>query len=99
MPNAIDEQLTNALKEAHALERQATKLLEKAPDLAHDDEIAAIYRAHKLQTQEHERYVAERLEARGASPSKVADVAMQAGALGLGTALQLAPNTPLRLAK
>jgi hypothetical protein len=42
--------------------------------------------------------VAERLEAHGESPSKLKDVAMQAGALGLGLTAQAAPDTPVRLA-
>src|SRR4051794_41929167 len=51
-----------------------------------------------MQTEEHERYVAERLEARGESPSRGRDAAMKAGALAIGAALQAAPDTPARLA-
>jgi ferritin-like metal-binding protein YciE len=98
MPATVDEQLNSALTQAHALEKQAIRLLQKAPDLAGDPEIGAVYRAHLLQTEEHERYVAERLEARGSSPSTVQDVAMQGAALALGAALQALPATPVRLA-
>ena len=98
MSATIDEQLTAALTQAHAIEKQAIQLLEKAPKLAGDTDIGAVYRAHLLQTQEHERYLSERLQARGSGPSKVQDLAMQAAALGLGTALQALPNTPIRLA-
>src|SRR5436305_1364723 len=98
MSKEIDEQLEKVLGEAHAIEKQSMKLLEKAPKIAGDTDIGDIYRAHSVQTQEHERHVAKRLEARGASPSKAKDVALQAAAVGLGTALQAAPDTPLRLA-
>jgi ferritin-like metal-binding protein YciE len=93
-----DEKLTDTLVQAHALEKQAIQLLEKAPKIAGDSDIGAIYRAHLLQTREHERYIAERLQARGSSPSKAKDVAMQAAAAGLGAALQALPDTPIRLA-
>jgi ferritin-like metal-binding protein YciE len=98
MNKAVDEQLITYLRDAHALEKQAIQLLDKATGIAGDDEIGAIYRAHLLQTQEHERYVRERLEAHGASPSKGRDMAMQAGALAIGAATQVAPDTPVRLA-
>jgi ferritin-like metal-binding protein YciE len=56
------------------------------------------YRAHLVQTREHERYVSERLEAHGAQPSRVRDVTLQGAALALGGALQAIPDTPARLA-
>jgi ferritin-like metal-binding protein YciE len=94
----IEQQLIRYLKSAHAMEKQATKLLEKGSRIAGDNEIAAIYRAHLLQTHEHERYIAERLEAHGAEPSKVHDVALQAGALAIGAVAHAAPDTPVKLA-
>src|SRR5215212_6480331 len=98
MAPTVDEQLNSVLTQAHALEKQAIRLLQKAPDLAGDPDIGSVYRAHLLQTEEHQRYVAERLEARGSSPSTVQDVAMQGAALALGTALQALPAPPIRLA-
>ena len=44
-----------------------------------------------------ERYWAERLQAHGQCPSKLKDVAAQAGALGIGLAAKGLPDTPLRL--
>jgi ferritin-like metal-binding protein YciE len=51
-----------------------------------------------METQEHDRYVGERLEAYGESPSKLKDAASRAGAVGLGLGAQAAPDTPGRLA-
>jgi ferritin-like metal-binding protein YciE len=92
------EQLIKQLTEAHAMEKQAIQLLDKGADFIGDEELARIFRAHRLQTEEHARYIAERLEAHGASPSKLKDAAMQAGALGIGLVAKAAPDTPIRLA-
>src|SRR5947209_6122563 len=98
MAENAQQELVKYLSEAHAMEKQAALLLSRGAEIVGDDEIAAIFRAHELQTEEHARYVAERLEAHGESPSKLKDVAMQAGALGLGLTAQAAPDTPVRLA-
>jgi ferritin-like metal-binding protein YciE len=91
-------ELIKHLRDAHAMERQALLLLKRGADLAGDEETGRIYRAHALQTEEHARYIAERLEAHGESPSSVKDAASQAGALAIGAATQAMPDTPLRLA-
>jgi ferritin-like metal-binding protein YciE len=95
--NAKDE-LIKQLTEAHAMEKQAIQLLDKGASFIGDEELARILRAHRLQTEEHERYIAERLQAHGESPSKLKDVAMQAGALGIGLVAKASPDTPIRLA-
>lgn len=97
MAEDLTQQLVKCLIDAHALEKQAIQLLDKGADFIGDEETARILRAHLLQTQEHERYVAERLQAHGESPSKLKDVAMQIGALGIGGAAKAAPDTPMRL--
>jgi hypothetical protein len=51
-----------------------------------------------MQTEEHARMIAQRLTAHGHSPSKLKDLAMQAGALGIGAVAGAAPDTPMRLA-
>jgi ferritin-like metal-binding protein YciE len=98
MSDNVKQQLIKQLTEAHAMEKQAVQLLDKGASLIGDEEVARILRAHRLQTEEHAKYVAERLEAYGESPSKLKDVAMQAGALGIGVAAGALPDTPMRLA-
>ena len=98
MSVTVEQELVKNLKRAHALEKQAIALLDAGSGIAGDEEIGAIYRAHLIQTKEHERYVAERLDAHGERPSKTVDAAMQAGALGLGALTKAAPDTPVRLA-
>lgn len=99
MPADAQRELVKHLTEAHAMESQALQLLEKGAQIAGDEEISRIYRAHRLQTEEHRRYVAERLEAHGESPSRIKDAVMQAGALGIGALAQASPETPILLAR
>jgi ferritin-like metal-binding protein YciE len=94
-----EQQLVKELINAHALEKQAIQLLDKGAQMVKDEEIGRIFRAHRLQTEEHERQIAARLESHGQSPSKLKDVAMQAGALGIGAIAMALPETTLRLAK
>lgn len=98
MSENVKQQLIKQLTEAHAMEKQAIQLLDKGASLIGDEEVARILRAHRLQTEEHAKYVGERLEAHGASPSKLKDLVMQAGALGIGLAAGAMPDTPMRLA-
>jgi ferritin-like metal-binding protein YciE len=98
MSKDLNRQLVKQLTEAHAMEKQASQLLDKGAKMIGDEEIGRIFRAHLLQTEEHARYIAERLQAHGETPSKFKDAAMQAGALGIGVAAKALPDTPLRLA-
>ncbi len=98
MAEELRAQLTNYLSDAHAMETQSVELLEKGADIAGDEEIARIYRAHLMQSQEHQRMIAERLDALGASPSKAKDLATKGGALGIGLLARAAPDTPAKLA-
>lgn len=95
--NATAE-LVKYLTEAHGMEKQALTLLKAGAAMLDDEELASIYRAHELQTEEHARYLEERLQAHGEGPSKVKDVAMQAGALGIGVVAKASVDTPIRLA-
>jgi ferritin-like metal-binding protein YciE len=98
MATDLEKQLVKSLTDAHAMEKQALLLLQRGADIVGDEEVARIFRAHRLQTEEHERFVSERLQAHGASPSKIKDLASQAGALGIGVIAQAAADTPIRLA-
>jgi ferritin-like metal-binding protein YciE len=90
--------LDRYLADAHAIEAQAIKLLERGPKLAGDAELARIYSEHLEQSREHQRLVAARLEARGGSPSSFKDAAMRLGALNWGAFFAAQPDTPAKLA-
>ncbi|MBV9839128.1 MAG: DUF892 family protein [Solirubrobacterales bacterium] len=97
-PEDLGEQLDKYLADAHAIEAQALKLLEKAPELAGADELASAYQDHLAETEEHQRLVADRLEARGSSPSRLKDAALRLGALNWGAFFRAQPDTPAKLA-
>ncbi len=80
----IGEQLSKYLADAHAIEQQATKLLEKAPKLAGADELAHAFEEHLKETHHHSDLVEARLAARGSGRSALKDAALRLGALNLG---------------
>jgi ferritin-like metal-binding protein YciE len=90
--------LDSYLADAHAIEAQAIQLLERGPKLAGDGELARVYSEHLEQSREHQRQVAQRLEARGSSPSTLKDAAMRVGALNWGGFFAAQPDTPAKLA-
>jgi ferritin-like metal-binding protein YciE len=97
-PDDLNDQLDKYLADAHAIESQAMKLLEKAPRLAGSGELATAFEEHHAETEQHQRLVGERLEARGAKSSKLKDAAMHLGALNWGMFFQAQPDTPMKLA-
>ncbi len=97
-PDDVGTQLGKYLADAHAVEGQSIQLLEKGPELAGSSELAAVYRDHLEETRRHQQLLAERLHARGESPSKIKDAALRLGALNWGMFFQAQPDTPAKLA-
>lgn len=98
MPSStIEEQLTKYLTDAHSIEEQALAQLRAAPDMAADPELSTIFREHLTETEDQERLVRERLEARGEAPSMVKDLVMRAGGFGFVLFARLQPDTPGKL--
>jgi ferritin-like metal-binding protein YciE len=97
-PDDLDEQLNKYLADAHALEAQAIKLLERGEKLAGDPDLARIYEEHLDESRGHQRRVEQRLEERGGSPSKIKDAAMRLGALNWAAFFGAQPDTPAKLA-
>jgi ferritin-like metal-binding protein YciE len=94
----LGKQLDKYLADAHGIEQQATKLLEKAPKLAGADELATAFEEHLVQTRHHSELIESRLRARDASRSVVKDAALRLGALNLGMFLGAQADTPPKLA-
>ena len=92
------EPLVKYLADAHAIEEQAIQLLQRAPKIGGGPELESLYSAHLEETRGQERLIRERLEARGAAPSKLKDAAMRLGALNWGMFFQAQPDTPAKLA-
>ena len=86
------------LADAHAIEAQALQLLERARKIGGDPELQGLYSQHLDETREHQRLLEERLQQRGAAPSKLKDAVMRLGALNWGMFFQAQPDTPGKLA-
>lgn len=93
----IDEQLINYLTDAHAIEEQALAQMRAAPDIAGDPALAGAFRAHLAETERHERLVRQRLDAHGASPSKLKDAVMAVGGKGFVLFARSQPDTTGKL--
>jgi ferritin-like metal-binding protein YciE len=98
MPNNDPQtQLVKYLTDAHSIEEQALVQMKRAPDLV-EGALAESFRRHQVETESQEQRVRERLEAHDASPSKVKDVAGQAGGFGMVLFAKSQPDTPTKLA-
>lgn len=98
MSESPGEQLIQHLRDVHALEEQSIRQLERATELAEDEELQNLYKEHLEQTREHERLIKERIEAHDLEPSAVKDLTMRAGAIGLRQLADIPPDTPVKLA-
>src|SRR5579864_3480042 len=96
-PSNLDEQLTKYLTDTHSIERQALVQMRAAPKIIDDERIAQSFQTHLLETQDHERLVAVRLEARGGGPSMVKDVAGLVTGAGFALFAAAQPDTPGKL--
>ena len=94
---AIDEQLNAYLSDAHSIEEQALRQMQIAPRMAGDSALGAAFREHLTETREHEGLVRGRLEAHGASPSRLKDALMSAGGVGFALFAKSQPDTPGKL--
>jgi ferritin-like metal-binding protein YciE len=96
-PSNLDEQLTKYLTDAHSIEQQALAQMRSAPDIAGDATLSSIFSAHLSETEEHERLVRSRLEARGASPAAVKDIAGAVTGKAFVLFARSQPDTPGKL--
>lgn len=98
MPNTLQEQLVKHLTDVHSIEEQAIVQMRRARRIAGDPKLAHIFELHLGETEVHEERVRNRLQALGAEPSRVKDVAGKAGGIGMIWFAKLNPDTPGKLA-
>jgi ferritin-like metal-binding protein YciE len=99
MPNNDPQtQLVKYLTDAHSIEEQALVQMKRAPDLVEEGPLSESFRRHQGETESQEQRVRARLDAHDASPSKVKDVAGQAGGFGMVLFAKSQPDTPTKLA-
>ncbi len=94
----IEARLVTYLADAHAIEAQSIQMLEAGPAIAGDEQLAELYRDHLDETRTQQEIIRQRLDAHGATPSKVKDAAMRLGAMNWGTFFGAQPDTPPKLA-
>src|SRR3954453_16233295 len=97
MPSDIQEQLVKHLADAHSIEEQALTQMRRAPEIAGDPRLAELFEQHLAETERHEGLVRERLEAHGAEPSTMKDLAGKAGGVGMVLFARFNPDTPGKL--
>jgi ferritin-like metal-binding protein YciE len=97
-PDDVEKQLVKYLADAHAIEAQAIKLLERGPKIVGDPELARLLSEHLEETLGQQRLVEARLAAHNASPSALKDATMRLGALNWGLFFQAQRDTPGKLA-
>jgi ferritin-like metal-binding protein YciE len=95
--NDPQTQLVKYLTDVHSIEEQAAVQMRRAPDLV-EGAFAESFRRHLGETESQEQRVRRRLEAHDASPSKLKDVAGQAGGFGMVLFARSQPDTPGKLA-
>jgi len=95
--DTLEEQLVKYLTDVHSIEQQALVQMNAAPGMAGDERIAAAFLDHLTETEGHERLVSERLEAYGAKPSKIKDLAGTLTGAGFGAFAKAQPDTPGKL--
>ena len=92
-----DEQLVKYLTDIHSIEEQALVQMRAAPRIAGDERLAEIFQQHLTETELQEQQVRERLEALGAGPSGVKDLAGKGGGLAMLLFAGAQPDTPGKL--
>jgi len=98
MPSkSAKEQLVKYLTDAYSIEEQALAQLKIAPKIAGHPRLEDIFKQHTTETEAQEDMVAQRLEAHGASPSKIKNAVMAAGGVGFALFAKLNPDTPGKL--
>lgn len=93
----LDEQLTKYLTDVHSIEVQALAQLERAPQIAGNEQLAAAFREHLEETRGQERLVREQLDERGADTSTLKDIAGRVGGWAMIAFARLNPDTPGKL--
>jgi UDP-glucose 4-epimerase len=97
-PDRLDSTLVAYLRDLHALEGQAEKLLEAGAQRAGDGHLEATFRDHLDETQRHRERIAGLLEERGGGPSAVKDAMLKIGGLNLSSFFGAQPDSTTKLA-
>ena len=90
--------LDTYLRDAHAIEEQAVRVLRSAVKLAADEDLAVALARHLDETRGHLERLERLLEARGSAPSAAKDVALKLGGVNIGAFFGAQPDRTTKLA-
>jgi ferritin-like metal-binding protein YciE len=93
----MEEQIAIYLTDAHAIELQALVQVKRAPKMAGDPQIAQAFEQHIGETEQHERFVRERLDAMSWAPVPQKDIAGKLTGVGFALFARFQPDTPGKL--
>ena len=94
----LDSALLAYLRDVHALEGQAVKLLEAGAERVDDEDLEAAFCDHLAETRDHLARVEGLLEERRAAPSLVKDALLKAGGFNLSAFFGAQPDSTTKLA-
>ncbi len=94
----LESVLLAYLRDVHALEGQAAKLLEAGAERVEDEHLEAVFRDHLAETRDHQTRVEALLEERGARPSLVKGTLLKTGGLNLSAFFAAQPDSTTKLA-
>jgi len=97
-PDQLDSALLAYLRDVHALEGQAEKLLEAGAERVDDEHLEAAFREHLDETRRHRERIEGLLDERGAKPSLVKDAMLKVGGLNLSAFFGAQPDSTTKLA-
>jgi UDP-glucose 4-epimerase len=94
----LDSLLLAYLRDVHALEGQAVKLLEAGAKRVDDEQLETAFREHLVETRGHLERTEGLLEERGGAPSLIKDEMLKAGGLNLSAFFGVQPDSTTKLA-
>jgi ferritin-like metal-binding protein YciE/nucleoside-diphosphate-sugar epimerase len=97
-PDQLDTAVLAYLRDIHALEGQAVKLLEAGAERVDDEHLELTFRDHLKETRRHLERIEGLLEERGAGPSLVKDTMLKAGGVSLSAFFAAQPDSTTKLA-
>jgi ferritin-like metal-binding protein YciE/nucleoside-diphosphate-sugar epimerase len=97
-PDQLDSTLLAYLRDVHALEGQAVKLLEAGTERVENEHLELTFRDHLEESKHHLERIERLLEERGAGPSLVKDAILKTGGLNLSGFFAAQPDSTTKLA-
>ena len=94
----LESLLLTYLRDVHALEEQAVKLLQSGAERVDDEHLELAFRDHLTETRGHLERIEGLLEERGARPSLVKDTLLKTGGLNLSGFFGAQPDSTTKLA-